>query len=38
MWPKVGEIHDLDIEHGSKRGAFYTQKNPLIPTEESDSA
>jgi hypothetical protein len=38
MWPKVGEIHDLDVERGSKRGAFYTQKKPLISPEDSDSA
>ncbi|MFM9964348.1 MAG: DUF3800 domain-containing protein [Planctomycetaceae bacterium] len=34
MWPKVGEIHDLDITQGSRRGAFYTQQNPLVPRDE----
>jgi len=38
MWPKVGEIHDLDVEHGTKRGAFYTQKKPLIPPGDAASA
>lgn len=38
MWPKVGEIHDLDIVHGSRRGAFYTQQNPLVPNEGTQSA
>jgi hypothetical protein len=38
MWPKVGEIHGLDIEDGSRRGAFYTQKKPLIPPDNVDSA
>ena len=34
MWPQVGEIHDLDITQGSRRGAFYTQQNPLVPQDE----
>lgn len=34
MWPQVGEIHDLDITHGSRRGAFYTQQNPLVPRDD----
>ena len=34
VWPQVGEIQDLDITHGSKRGAFYTQQTPLIPRDE----
>ena len=34
LWPNVGEIQDLDITHGSKRGAFYTQQTPLIARDE----
>ncbi|WP_442485603.1 DUF3800 domain-containing protein [Aeoliella sp. SH292] len=31
IWNQVGEIHDLDKEHGSRRGIFYNAKNPLVP-------
>ena len=38
MWPKVGEIQDLDTNQGSRRGAFYTQKKPLIAPDEEAGA
>ena len=38
MWANFGEIHDLDIEQRSRRGAFYTQKKLLVPPDDADRA
>lgn len=38
LWDKVGEIVDLDLEHGGRRGKIYYQKSPLFPRRDTDSA
>ena len=38
LWDKVGEIVDLDLEHGGRRGKIYNQKSPLFPPRDTDSA
>ncbi|WP_162273218.1 hypothetical protein [Rubripirellula obstinata] len=38
MWPKVGEIVDLDLEHGNQRGKSYAPNTPLFDSPEDDSA
>ena len=29
VWPKVGEIHDLDFVQDGRRGVFYRKDKPL---------
>ncbi|GAB5513200.1 DUF3800 domain-containing protein [Rhodopirellula baltica] len=36
MWDKVGEIVDLDLEYGNRRGKSYGPKTPLIPPPDDD--
>jgi len=31
LWSKVGEIVDLDIEHGNRRGMTYVPTRPIFP-------
>ncbi len=38
LWDKVGEIVDLDLEHGGRRGKIYNQKIPLFLPRDTDSA
>ena len=36
IWPRVGEIHDLDIISHGRRGVFYTQSNRLTPAARAE--
>ena len=38
LWSKVGEIVDLDIEHGNRRGMIYGPIRPIFPPAIPDSA